>query len=210
MIIINNDWTGNVNAVYTTIGASNHISDERETNDYYATDPTAINILIEQTGEIFSNVIWEPACGEGHMSKRLTQYGFNVTSTDIVNRGYGVGGIDFLNNVTYARDNGITSFDIITNPPYKYALEFIEKSMSVLNEGCKAAFFLKLTFLEGKSRKDMFKRYHPRIYVSSSRIPCAKNGDFAALKESGGSAVGYAWYVFEKGYRGESCVKWVN
>lgn len=36
------DWTGK-GSTYRTLGASNHVDHERETNDYYATDPDAIN-----------------------------------------------------------------------------------------------------------------------------------------------------------------------
>lgn len=68
--------------------------------------------------------------------------------------------------------------------------------------------FLKVTFLEGKARKDFFKKYPPKvIYVCSGRIPCAKNGDFDKYPSS---AVAYAWYVWEKGYEGKTEVRWIN
>ena len=71
--------------------------------------------------------------------------------------------------------------------------------------------FLKLQFLEGKERKALFKNFPPKVvYVSSSRIMCAKNGDFEKMREGGGSAVAYAWYVWEKGYKGDTVVKWIN
>lgn len=55
--------------VFTTLGSSNHVPEEREAFDYYATDPRAVEMLLEL--EQFSPVIWEPACGEGHISKVL-------------------------------------------------------------------------------------------------------------------------------------------
>lgn len=67
------DWTGNKASVYKTLAASNHSSSEREKNDFYATDPKAIDLLLEK--ENFSDLIWEPACGQGHLSKRLEQNG---------------------------------------------------------------------------------------------------------------------------------------
>lgn len=71
--------------------------------------------------------------------------------------------------------------------------------------------FLKLQFMEGKERKHLFTKFPPKtVYVSSSRILCAKNGDFEGLKASGGSAVAYAWYVWEKGFKGNTTVKWIN
>lgn len=86
------DWVGNQKSIFTALGASNHTDKERETNDYYATDPVAIDKLIP-TG-VLSNVtnIWECCCGEGHLSERLKHYGFKVLSTDLIDRNYGVGG----------------------------------------------------------------------------------------------------------------------
>ena len=88
------DWTGNKKAIFTSLGASNHAQGKRESNDYYATEPRAVELLLER--EKFCNNIWEPACGEGHISKVLLAHGYKVLSTDLVNRGYGSGGIDFL------------------------------------------------------------------------------------------------------------------
>lgn len=105
----------------------------------------------------------------------------------------------------------ITDFqgDIITNPPYKYALEFAVKALETVRKGGKVALFLKLLFLEGKKRKEFFKKYPPkRIYVSSSRITCAKNGDFE--KYDDGGAIAYAWYIWQKGYKGDTVIKWIN
>jgi hypothetical protein len=61
----NKDWTGNSNSVYKTLGSSNHSEVDREENDYYATEPKAIDLLCQV--EDFSKEIWEPACGGAHV-----------------------------------------------------------------------------------------------------------------------------------------------
>ena len=39
--------------------------------------------------------------------------------------------------------------------------------------------FLKVQFLEGKERKKLFLENPPKyLFISSSRITCAKNGEF--------------------------------
>ena len=135
----------------------------------------------------------------------MIELGYEVRSTDLIDRGYGEGGIDFLQTTE------IWDGDILTNPPYKYAKEFIEHAMTVIPDGRKVFMFLKLQFLEGKSRGELFKKYPPRyVYVSRSRILCAKNGMFEEMKAGGGSAVAYAWYEFQKGYKGVSIIKWIN
>lgn len=89
--------------------------------------------------------------------------------------------------------------------PYKLAKEFIEHSLELLQEGSKCCMFLKVQFLEGQERKKLFTTQPPKtIYVSSSRIKCGKNGVFAP------SMIAYAWYVWEKGYTGNTTLKWFN
>lgn len=196
------DWTGNTKSIYATLGASNHTDAEREDNDFYATEPKALTLLLER--ETFDDFVWEPACGKGHLSEVLKQSGYIVKSTDLVDRGYGKGGVDFLKCTTPF--NG----DIITNPPYKYAQEFVEHALKLIPNGHKVAMFLKLTFLESKNRRALFESNPFRfVYVSSSRLQCAKGGDFDTDYKAG-TAVAYAWYIWEKGFRGEPVVRWFN
>lgn len=86
--------------------------------------------------------------------------------------------------------------NIITNPPYKYALDFVYKALQIVPDGKKVCMFLKIQFLEGKARRELFRSYPPKVvYVSSSRLLCAPNGDFEHAAKNGGSAVAYAWFV---------------
>ena len=188
--------------LYTTLGASNHVKEDREINDYYATDPKAMELLLKE--ENFSKNIWECACGGGHISEVLKNNGYNVINTDIVDCGYSNTKIvDFLESPSIKFDG-----DIITNPPYSKALDFCKKALETVDEGHKVAMFLKLLFLEGKARKEFFTIFPPRtVYVSSSRIKCAKNGKFDCV---GSSAIAYAWFVWEKGYKGDTVIKWIN
>lgn len=83
----NRDWTGNAQGVFSTLGASNHSKEARAENDFYATEPKAMELLLAE--EKFSSVVWECACGEGHLSKVLIAHGYKVISTDLVYRGFG-------------------------------------------------------------------------------------------------------------------------
>ena len=194
------DWTGGAASVFKGISASNHAEGERVERDYYATSPKAVEWLLKL--EQFKGPILEPACGEGHISKTLIGGGYSVISRDIIDRGYGEVA-DFL-----SIDNQEWQGDIVTNPPYVLAHEFVEKALQIIPDGHKVAMFLKLTFLEGKARKHLFQTQPPcRVWVSSSRLLCAPNGDFTQVKSS---AVAYAWFIWEKGYRGDTIIKWFN
>ncbi len=178
------DWKGNSNSIYKTIGASNHTDKNREEHDYYATEPKAAELLCDLVS--FHKTIWECACGEGHLSEVFKKRGYETITTDLIYRGYGTGGLDFL------KYNEPVACDIVTNPPYKYAKEFVKQALELIPNGFYVAMFLKLTFMEGKARKELFEKYPPKtIFVSSSRLQCAKNGEFEQIKAGGGSADGF-------------------
>lgn len=46
------DWTGNYGSIFKTLGASNHTDKERQSEDYYATDPIAVDKLLSGGGDI--------------------------------------------------------------------------------------------------------------------------------------------------------------
>lgn len=193
------DWTGCKQSTYRILGASNHTDNEREENDYYATDPKAIDALLEKAS--LDKNIWECACGAGHLANRLKELGYNVKATDLVDRGMG-GGIDFLQSHDYWKG------DILTNPPYRYAQEFVEHALELIPAGNKVYMFLRLTFLEGQKRRALFETKQLKtVYVFSKRIICAMNGNF---EKYASSASAYAWFEFEKGYYGQSKIEWIN
>lgn len=200
------DWTGNEKSIFATHGASNHSESERANHDYYATDPEAVEKLLEK--EEFCHYILEPACGGGHISEVLLKHGFDVISTDIVNRGYKNQKeerdfLSFVKTIPAHRNDR----DIITNPPYNKAKEFVEHALNISMESVKVAMFLKLTFLEGAKRKELFDKYPPKkIYVFRNRIDCWKNG---IKPEKASKAVCYAWFIWEKGYTGDPIIKWI-
>ena len=111
--------------------------------------------------------------------------------------------MDFLSYVPEPRN----SRDIITNPPYKYAAEFVEHALDISQESVKVAMFLKLTFLEGGKRKQLFDKYPPKkIYVFRNRVDCWKNG---IKPDKPSKAVCYAWFVWEKGFSGSPEIAWI-
>ena len=203
------DWTGNSRSYASTLGARNFAEEEREVNDYYATDPKALEILLERLKKDnieLSSEIWECACGEGHLSKVLLDNWYDVYSTDLVDRGFGEPYVDFLK--TKIDWGG----DIVTNPPYKYGKEFVEHSMELLQKDRYCIMFLKLQFLEGKARKKLFEKYPPKyIYVFSERQRCAMNGNFEKYANEGNThgAVAYCWYIWQKGFNGEPIIRWI-
>lgn len=175
---------------------------ERDNPEFYPTPYWATEALL--VCETFPGPIWEPACGDGAMSKvlvRLTNQ--SVISTDKHDRGYGRGGIDALDFTLehpFARS-------IITNPPFSLAEEFIH--MALLKPGVdKFAFLLRLAFLEGRRRCDeIFGHFPPsRVWVFSERLSMYPAGHVSG----GTSAICFAWFVWEKPNTGQTRLGWIN
>lgn len=179
------------------VGSSRNNGD-RQVDDFYPTPAYATEALLNK--EVFEGNIWECACGEGDMSKVFLANGYTVYSSDLVNRGYGESDIDFLK---YEGEN----FDnIITNPPYKHALEFVLQAKKYASR--KVAMFLKTVFLESESRYEMFhdKEFPLKtVYQFSKRVTLYKDG--VKMKNSG--MISYAWFVWERGYVGQPTLKWI-
>ena len=194
---------------------------EREENDFYATDPWAIyksQAFFNEIGLSKDTSIWEPACGLKHLSGALSNVGYNVITSDLVQRGnmtrHEVKDFLDVNNNMFCPKMEV---NILTNPPFKLAPQFIEKSMELLNTGYLAIFFLKIQFLETPKRARLFKECGLKyVGVFSERICCAKNGEFDKYfkqddtgRYKGGTQL-YAWFVFQKGYKGNTELRWIN
>ena len=169
-------------------------SANREKNDFYATPEESTEKLLRVV--TFRGRIYEPCCGQGHISEVLVKHGYEVFSSDLVDRGYGTPRVDFLME-TQKYDN------IVTNPPFKNALEFAERALELSRY--KVALLLKLSFLEGVARRNFFKRYPPeKVWVFSQRQALMKNGE----PHSGGM-LALAWFIWSKGNIESPTVGWV-
>lgn len=174
---------------------------QRVAEDYYATPRESVEALMQV--EDFKGNIFEPCCGEGHISEILKEHGYEVHSNDLIDRGYGETHKDFLTEDFNTYDN------IITNPPFKYAKEFIEKSLEITTG--KVAMFCKIQLLEGVSRYEMFQNTPlKRVYVFSKRQNPLRNG--SPVDENGkkwSSTMCFAWFLWEHGYEGKPEIEWV-
>lgn len=170
-------------------------SEGRPSDDFYRTPREATEALLNV--EIFHGNIWEPACGDGAISTVLEEYGYNVVSTDLTDRGYGTTPHDFLTSDLVANN-------IVTNPPYSLAEKFVTKALQKTDG--KVAMLCKLQFLEGAKRKVMFDTSPlARVWVFSKRLSMYRNG----IKMANSGMIAFAWYVFEHGYKGKAEIGWL-
>jgi hypothetical protein len=181
-----------------SIVGSSRPNGDRDLFDYYPTPSAVTSELLKK--ETFSGSVWEPACGDGAISKVLKDAGLFVESSDIADRGYGETGIDFLRTEKRVGN-------IVTNPPFNLALEFVNhaKKCSV----GKIAMFLKTTFLESEKRYSMFKDASfplKKMYQFSKRVRLDKNG-IPMVGKSG--MIAFAWFVWDKEHSGPATIDWI-
>lgn len=176
-----------VQSLHRLIGHGNN----RVKDDFYPTPTNATLELLSR--EKFDGDIWEPACGDGAISKLLKLQGYEVYSSDLVDRGYGDAHFDFLNSWRL-HDN------IVTNPPFNIGTKFVIHALHCSRK--KVAIFQKLTFLEGKERRDkLFSLNMLRnVYVFSER---------QGFGDHKGGMLAFAWFVFDKEYNGKAEITFI-
>jgi hypothetical protein len=172
-------------------------SHARRKDDFYATPPEAVAALLSV--ERFEGDILEPACGDGAISRVLEAAGHDVRSTDLVNRGYGEGGLDFLSlGYPYRAAN------VVTNPPFKLGEAFLERAL--LQADGKVALLLRQGFLEGGKRARML-RASPlaRVWTFAERLTFR----IPDRAEQGGGMLCFAWFVWDRAHRGPPTHGWL-
>lgn len=172
--------------------------------DYYRTPPVATRRLLAR--ETIPGPVWEPACGDGAISEVLREFGLDVVSSDIADRGYGTVGIDFLSSLF---DPPGSYVSIVTNPPYTHCLEFAKRGLDLIGPGGKLILLCRLLWLEGRIRKRFFESTPlARVWVHSGRVNVSRRGD--DYRDGGeGGMVAFAWFVWEHGYIGPPTLGWL-
>jgi len=175
------------------VGSGTHNHKDRG-HDLYETPPCAVEALLKV--ETLPKRIWEPACGPGSISRVLTKHGHSVLSSDIVDYGQHYTKRDFL-ACTEPTDR-----TIITNPPYLLAEKFVRRALQLSPQ---VYMLLRLAFLESQRRSDILENTGLiRIHVFRNRLPMMHRDGWTGKKAS--SALAFAWFVWERGYRGPTVI----
>jgi predicted RNA methylase len=186
----------------------------RADHDFYPTPPEAVRALLSV--EQFDGPIWEPACGDGAISRELEVYGHRVLSTDLINRGFGQGGCDFLSSVTSTRImiEHPELRHVVTNPPYSYqrgiADKFVGQALRVTRAtGGKVAMLLNLGSLAHPSRTLKWRNNPPAAIYTLDELVCWPNGN----RRQAGRYIAehrYCWVVWRSAHDGPPRFWWLR
>jgi hypothetical protein len=153
-------------------------------DDFVRTPKYVTEALLER--ESFEGGILEPSCGDGAISNLLLAKGYQVTSFDKENRGYGIQRDLFDISEPYE--------NIITNPPFTQQVAICKHLLSIYTKKMALLWYVKNigNVLEGKTGKGL-----KSVYIINQRI------DWVETK------LGwlFAWYIWEKGYEGDVTIR---
>ena len=189
-----------MNTHINTLGSTKLSNSKREDLDFYQTPSYAIKTLVEHF-MLKSDFIWEPMAGNGAIAKELSARGYSVYSTDIIERKFRLNDtVDYfsVHNFSLTKDD----FAIVTNPPYKYANDFLKHTLETIRP-ITCCVFLPVRYLEGKFRyNEIYSKYKPaKVLTYVKRLGCFTDKDIeeGRVTDIGvGSAVAYMWLCFDR------------
>jgi|TARA_R100000501_G_C2556767_1_gene69087 hypothetical protein len=169
---------------------------DREKDDFYPTPPNATQSLLDR--QKFEGNIWECACGNGAMSKVMIKNGYDVYSSDLINRDYGEIGIDFLQS-----DKKVDN--IITNPPFNLGTEFTIRALKLARK--KVGMLSKLSYLEGIKRRELIFNQNKleKVLVFSKRVPFKKE----STQTKAAGLMAFGWFIYDVNYNGKPTLDWI-
>ena len=158
--------------------------------DFFPTPPWATRALLTHVlarRVIKAHTAWEPAAGEGHMAEVLGEFFSTVITTDVFDYGRGYRVSDFLGDATA----GGTDW-VITNPPFKAALQFAERAIHEARVG--VALLVRSAWLEGTARHEALFKPHPPAFIAqfAERVPMTKG----RWDPEASTATSYCWVVW--------------
>ena len=184
--------------------ASGRLHPNRAPMEFYPTPPEATRALLSV--ETFDGGIWEPACGNGAISKLMTAAGYDVVSTDIADYGFGLPRVDFLKTeIPLAKH-------IVTNPPYGRgsADEFITHALAMTRQtGGSVAMLLNLVSLCHPLRHELFAQNSPAAIYAFDNLICYPNGVYNA-RIARANNCRYCWVVWKHGHVGGTQFHWLR
>lgn len=181
----------------------------KDSLDLFPTPLWATRALCEwikcNIGRLCDRTVWEPACGLGHMVRALSEYFAEVHASDVYEHSYCEWVQDFLYPTAFPNARFEAPDWIITNPPFRLAQQFIERSLPIATEG--VAIFARTAFLESRPRYAFFKDCAPTdVLQFVERVPLLKG----RVSNTTETATAYCWLLWRKGVTRDRGVAWLR
>lgn len=145
----------------------------------------------------------EPSVGKGAWSRAINEQAQpkHILGIDLEDHSEGSLFCDnqFLNRDFLQYDpiaTGLPVDLVIGNPPYSEALAHAEHALSLVQNGGRVAFLLRLAFMETAARAPFWAANKPRLVTVLAQRP--------SFTGKGTDSAAYGFFVWEKGFNGPS------
>ena len=201
-----------------------HSATERAKDDFYQSSPEIANALFEcvnagikgnklYAAGLENTVIIDSSAGTGVLLEPFENKCWLQIGYDIADRGYEHVIIrDWFNVNADMWKKEICFYPrpkiIVQNPPFKLALKFVQHGLELLNKGELLFSLHRIQFLETRERfaKLYGNKQKPKyVFVFANRVTCVAPG----IPNKGQGAMCYAWFMWQKGFRGNTQIKWI-
>lgn len=204
--------------VFKLLGA--HSTTERAKDDFYQSSTEIANALFEcvkagiKRNELYAEgleetVIIDSSVGTGTLLEPFRYKCWSLIGYDIADRGYKFVSVQDWLTVKEIPNPRNKPKVIVQNPPFKLALEFVQHSLELLNNGELLFSLHRIQFLEGVERfENLYKNKYKRpkyVFIFTKRVSCITPD----IENKGQNAVCFAWFMWQKGYRGSTQIKWI-
>jgi hypothetical protein len=169
----------------------------RNAADWY-TEPAWCSVRLFDV-DTFVGAIHDPACGMGRIVGAARAHGHTATGADLIDRGFAFLVEDFALGTALV-DN------IVTNPPFALARQFIEQALTLATR--KVAVVFPTARLN--AARWLMELPLCRVWLLTPR-PSMPPGEVILRGEKpGGGKVDFCWLVFEQGFDGEPVIAWLR
>jgi hypothetical protein len=174
----------------------------RDANDWYVEPAWCSERLFE--AEPFERMVFDPACGIGTIVHSARRAGLTGMGSDIIERVSDFPVADFLE-----RDFMPPVRNIVSNPPFGIALEFVRKALEVASG--KVAMLLPANWVQGDKRARWLATTPlKRVWFLAPRPSMPPGAVLAAGMRPGNGTTDYAWFVWERGHVGAPTIGWLH
>ena len=168
---------------------------QRDVNDWYVEPVWCVQTLMYRVQ--FTGAIHDPCCGSGTIPMVT-----GGTGGDLIDRGFGYPVADFmLYDLEY--DN------IVMNPPYGRAQEFIEHALEQTRY--KVAALVQTKFLASQRRYELFTRPTTSRIIMFSKRPSMPPGEMLMKHGEairGNGSIDYCWVIWDRHHGGPCTIEW--
>lgn len=180
----------------------------RDPHDWYVEPYECSAAILDSLAYDPQDLLWDPACGSGRIVESAEAIGLRAVGSDLVYRSkFCSEKIDFFRS-----DNCFDARHIISNPPFGRAEDFVLHSLDLISDGGTVCMLLPLVWASGFSTKRSWLPKSPlmSMHVLSPRPSMPPGKVIEAGVRPGNGTKDFAWFVWEKGYKGDPKLHFLN